>query len=469
MLTFPRAAVRAFRAVIRKGIVGRGREPAPPVVLLPDAEAVTFLVHLPAVVIAYRVPTDPTGSVPMVVPIAAFETVAGSGNDSVTIEPKGKLRAELRWSERGQPQTQSLELERFTASHERPAEPPALAPMPPEFLSALHEAGRTAGASSSRYAFDRIQLKGRSGEVIASDAHQVYLHGGFRFPFKEDLLLPALPIFGAVELGHETEIGLGLTETHVVLRIGPWTVWWPLDKTGRYPDVAAVVPKPSASTAILELDEADAETLQAALPKLPGVKEERRPVTLDLCAGQVPVVRARADPDEIVEVRLEHSAVSKGSVRVAVDRAFLARALRLGCRTFRAVAADRPVVARNGTLILLAGPLDPSLIAAPQGKDHRKPERALAIVTTPVSESEPSQELVPAIALPAEQLAPVESSPAVDPLIEAEALGAVLVEAGQRLGRLVGWFNARRREPRALARAWSRLQSLSLRPRGGTP
>jgi hypothetical protein len=468
MLTFPRAAVRAFRAIIRKGIVGRGREPAPPVVLLPDAEAMTFLVHLPAVVIAYRVPTDPAGSVPMVVPMTAFETVAGPGNDSVTIEPKGKLRAELRWSDRGQPQTQSLDLERFTASHERPAEPPAFALMPSEFLAALHEAGRTAGPSNSRYAFDRIQLKGRRGEVVASDAHQVYLHGGFRFPFKEDLLVPALPIFGAAELGHE-EIGLGLTETHLVLRIGPWTLWWTLDKTGRYPDVAAVVPKPTPSTAILELDEADAETLQAALPKLPGVKEERRPVTLDLCAGQVPVVRARADPDEIVEVRLERSAVSKGSVRVAVDRAYLARALRLGCRTFRAVAADRPVVARKGTLTLLAGPLDPSLIAAPPGQDHRKPERALAIVTTPVSENEPTRELARAIALPAEPLASVESPPAVDPLIEAEALGAVLVEAGQRLGRLVGWFNARRREPRALARAWSRLQSLSLRPRGGAP
>jgi hypothetical protein len=209
--------------------------------------------------------------------------------------------------------------------------------------------------------------------------------------------------------------------------------------------------------------------LQAALPKLPGVKEERRPVTLDLCAGQVPVVRARADPDGIVEVRLERSAVAKNSVRVAVDRAFLARALRLGCRTFRAVAADRPVVARKAALTLLAGPLDPSLIAAPKGQDHRKPERALAVVASPVPESEPSRELAPAITLPAEQLAPIEPSPSVDPLIEAEALGAVLVEAGQRLGRLVGWFNARRREPRALARAWSRLQSLSLRPRGGAP
>ena len=152
MITFPRAAMRAFRAVVRKGVAGRGREPAPPVVLIPDAEAVTFLVHLPAIVIAYRVPTDQPGSAAMVVPMAAFDAVSGPGNDSVTIEPKGKLGAELRWSDRGQPRTQSVGLERLSAAHERPVEPKAFAPMPPEFLAALHEAGRTAGDTKSRYA-----------------------------------------------------------------------------------------------------------------------------------------------------------------------------------------------------------------------------------------------------------------------------------------------------------------------------
>jgi hypothetical protein len=465
MLSFPRAAVRAFRAVVHKGIAGRAREPAPPLVLIPERDAVTMLAHLPSIVIAYRVPTEQAGSVSMIVPMAAFSAVAGAGQELISIEPKSKLRAELRWNDRGQPRTQVLELERFTTAHERPSEPSTLLPVASEFLDAMHEAGRTTGNANDRYAFDRIQLKGRSGEVIATDGKQAYLHGGFRLPYKEELLVPALPIFGSVELRKETEIAVGRTTTHCVVRIGPWTLFLVLDTLGRFPDVAAVIPKP-ASTTILELDEADALELFAALPKLPGAKDKQQPITLDLVAGQHAVVRARAeDTSKVAELILARSDVSKESLRIALDRSFLERAIRLGCRTFQAISSERPVVATNGSLTLITGPLDPSMIAEPCGETLHKPTRALAIAAAPAAESNPPVSLAP-VNIPSEPLAPMQTPLAVDPLAEAEALGEIFVEAGQRLAKLVGWLNARRREPRALARAWTRLQSLSLRPRG---
>jgi hypothetical protein len=56
MLAFPRSAARAFRTVARKGVAGRPRGPAPPVVLSPVAGTLTFAVHLGEVVVGYRVP-----------------------------------------------------------------------------------------------------------------------------------------------------------------------------------------------------------------------------------------------------------------------------------------------------------------------------------------------------------------------------------------------------------------------------
>ena len=291
MFSIPRAAVRAFRAVVHKGVAGRAREPAPPVVLIPDGEAVTMLVHLPSISIAYRVATEQPGAAPAVLPMTAFDAAVGAGHDPITLEPKGKLGAELRWNERGQGKTQAVELERFGTVHERPVEPSIFAPMPAEFLTALHEAGRTTGAANGRYALDRIQVKGKNGSVVASDGHRALLYGGFRFPFKEGLLIPALPIFGTAELAKETEIAVGRTDTHLVVRIGPWTFYLVLDATGRYPDVASVVPK--AADTILELDDLDARELLTALPKLPGAGEERRPVTLDLAPRST---RGRAGP-----------------------------------------------------------------------------------------------------------------------------------------------------------------------------
>jgi hypothetical protein len=453
MTIFPRSAVRAFRAVVRKGVAPRSREPSPPVVLLPDGESVTMLVQLPAVVITYRVPTEQSGTAPMVVPMATFDAVAGSGNDPITLEPKGKLGAELRWNERGQAKTREVELERFGTAHERPAEPVVFAPMPAEFLAALHEAGRTTGDANGRYALDRIQVKGRSGAVVASDGHQAFLHGGFRFPFKEDMLIPALPIFGTTELARETEIGLGRTDTHLVVRIGPWTFYLALDAVGHYPDVASVVPK--VADAVLELDDLDAKELLAALPKLPGAREERRPVTLELAPGQPAVVRAHA-----AEVVLDRSKVSKGSVRLAVDRSFLDRALRLGCRSFL-VSAEKPIVARKAAVVLLTTPLDHGLIAKPPHADP-EPSRAL-VLSAPGPEQGSALDLSP-LPAPSEAIAVVEPAAAIDPFAEAEALRVVFVEAGQRLGRLVEWFQARRKEPKVLAKVWSTLQSLKLRP-----
>jgi hypothetical protein len=453
MTTIPRAAVRAFAAVVRKA---RGREPDPPALLTPDAGGVTLLVRLPALAVAYRVPADPSGSGPVAVPLDSLAAAAAAADDAVSVEPQGDDQVVLRWSERGQARSSTVENDRPAEGEARPALPKTLAAMPPELLAALHEAGRTAGRSDGRYALDHIQLLGRAGAVVASDGHTAFLQGGFRFPFKDGLLVPATPAFGTAELRGETDLRLGRTDAHVVVAAGLWTFWWAIRRDGTYPDVAAVLPASFAAT--LELDEADAAELLARLPKLPGGRDERRPVTLDLAAGSA-TVRAASPSEGHAEVRLERSTCQGEPVRVAVDRAYLARALKLGCRTLQVKADDRPVVARRGSLTFVGGALDPSCVV-----DESVRERGLAVIAPAPAEAEPARGLAAVDVAPV----PAEVSAPVDPLAEAEALGTVLIEAGQRLGRLVGWFQARRRGPGAVGRVWSRLQSLA-RPQGGAP
>jgi hypothetical protein len=107
----------------------------------------------------------------------------------------------------------------------------------------------------------------------------------------------------------------------------------------------------------------------------------------------------------------------------------------------------------------VGGALDPSCVV-----DESVRERGLAVIAPAPAEAEPARGLAAVDVAPV----PAEVSAPVDPLAEAEALGTVLIEAGQRLGRLVGWFQARRRGPGAVGRVWSRLQSLA-RPQGGAP
>jgi len=134
------------------------------------------------------------------------------------------------------------------------------------------------------------------------------------------------------------------------------------------------------------------------------------------------------------------------------------------------------VAARCGRLTLVAVPLDASMIVA--GTLQAIVRRtATPPVPTVDREATPSAStalvpLIPAsteamvLTEPGELLTEIAPSETVDPLAEAEALRDACVDAGHRVARLLAWFKARRREPKAIAKVWSSLQSLKLRPGG---
>ena len=450
MLTIPRSALRSFRTVARKGGVGRPRGPAPPVRIVPEGDLVRFSVVLPEAILTYRVPMVDPGSDRVLVPMTVLEAVDGPGHDPVTIEATEPLRAEVRWTDRGSARTLTTELLLPGRQHDVPDEPPSLTAMPVAFRSALDEAGRTVSRDPSRFALHRVQLRGATGQVIATDGRFAYLKSGFPFPFTENLLIPASSLFGSSEFAREHEVSLARTETHFVVTSGPWTVFLELDKSGRFPDVGGVIPNAVAPTTLV-LDERDVRTLLDSLTRLPGAGAANRPITLDLAPGQPAVVRAKADDsNEVGEVRLARSVVTNGPVRVALDRTFLKRAVELGGRTLRVVAPDKPVVAVGGDLTVIVMSLDPTMIVTPGPVPvSQLPELER---THPMSES---AELVPATN------GRTESADITDPLVEAEAVRAALGDLTRRAGRLVNVLKQNRKEKKALAHVWAGLRQLT--------
>ena len=111
--------------------------------------------------------------------------------------------------------------------------------MPPSFLAALHEAGRTAARDESRYALTRVQLQGKAGQILGTDGKQALIQGGWTFPFTDNILVPAIPMFGMKDVAAQADVRIGKTATHLVVTAGPWTVWLLIDAEGRFPDVAA--------------------------------------------------------------------------------------------------------------------------------------------------------------------------------------------------------------------------------------
>jgi hypothetical protein len=395
----------------------------------------------------------------LVVPVTVLAAVEGARDDPAEVTVGTTLRGEARWADRGVPRSHAFDAILPGKQHRPSASPGDWHPVPPDFLRALYECGRTTARESGRYALSHVQVRGTAGHVVGTDDRTALVWGGFDLSLPDDLLVPALSVFGTRELAAASPVRVGRTAAHLVVAAGPWRVFLPADAGGRYPDVAGVVPR--SAPAVAGIDDRDAAELAGRLPGLPGADAEGKPVTLDLDGGVV--VRARDDATGTVEsVRLERSPSTGPRARVVLDRRVLARALALGCVTVR-VAPDKPVVFEGGGKTVITVALDPALAAgadpaatAPNTTPHStRIERRTAVGhetngRTPNGRHDP---------------------PAADPpdlLAAAEELRAAVADTLVKAGRLVAALKSRKREQRVLGQVWTSLKALNLGP-GGAP
>src|SRR5207302_868107 len=116
-----------------------------------------------------------------------------------------------------------------------------------------------ASNTSTKYAITRVQLRGKAGAIVGTDTRQLLVSGGYAFPFTEDLLIQRSGIFGLQPFQASDEVGIGRTDTHLFVRVGPWMFAFFIDKQGRYPDAAAIIPRSSNSSTRFKLDPGDAQ------------------------------------------------------------------------------------------------------------------------------------------------------------------------------------------------------------------
>jgi hypothetical protein len=232
----------------------------------------------------------------------------------------------------------------------------------------------------------------------------------------------------------------------------------------RYPDVDSVIPKAQKQETALRVAPEDAAFLLRALPRLPIEPDSHDRVTVDL-NGHV-AVRARSEAEEPpTEVVLERSTTMGPPVRFTTDRAYLARALKLGFRDFRVGGAEAPVLCRDEHrlyLWMVLGKND----ALPPGGDV-VPVRADSRESSPSGEPPPRKSMTqpPNDGPPVRPALPQRNggASAEDPdelLTEAEALRTLLHEAAGRANRLTLALKHQRRQSKALRAALASLRGL---------
>jgi hypothetical protein len=358
-----------LRSVFRRlGGVARGSGPAVCISTGPDGTHVST--RICDVAAEYHVP----GNLPeeqLWAPYLLLSDCEGKQDEPVQLERGHDGSVVAAWSDRGIPQRVQYDQVLRTAKPDLPERPPEFSENPPELLAALHDTMTTTDPDSIRYAIGCVQFRGRSGTLAATDGRQMLLVRGFRFPWADNVLVPAAKVFGHRELPQDQHVHVGRTDDAVVIAVGAWTFWLRINKEGKFPDVDRQIPKAADAVTRCRFAPADAEFLAKTLPKLPSEDAFNSPVTLDLNGAVVvrakpPVQDAPADakPTEVV---LSQSVPSGEAMWINTNRRYLARALSLGFREVLLYAPERPVMCRDKRRTYLWAVLGPEAAIAPTG------------------------------------------------------------------------------------------------------
>lgn len=342
MIEIPRSLLRQFRLALKRSFPPRCR-PDQKLWIVIDAGKDKLAIrsmHTDAGVCVQL--TSHQAPEVIALPAQALDEAQGR-QGSVTLERHGE-KVIARFDDAGIPRVLEFDGTDPSKLLSFPAMPMSFVTNPPELLKALDAAMHSAAVDSVRYATCKVQLRGQAGEIVATDGRQLLMQGGFTFPWKDSPLVPRMSLFGAGVLPEEEPVKVGRAAKHVIVQCGGWTVALAADTESRFPNVEQVIPKPGLST--LTLSPSDSAALLQALPKMPGLKDENSPVTVD-CNGKI-VIRAKGEGQgRVVELPLKESTFSGPAVKFSTNRELLARALQLGFQEVRIVNADTPLLCRE--------------------------------------------------------------------------------------------------------------------------
>jgi hypothetical protein len=298
-------------------------------------------------------------------------------------------------------------------------------------------------------------------------------------------------------LPSDQPVEVGKTDTHVVFRIGDWTIWCEIQTEARFPDVQRAIPGDAEITARLRLDPQDARFLDLALGRLPEAEDDNSPVTIDL-NGRVAIRAVPSDqPQQVTELVLSRSNCTGPPLSVAINRTFLDRALRLGFIEIGFTGAESPYVCRDQRMTYAVQSLTGSSPLKPEDTVTRiesspaagRADRAQTHSETPrrsTNESVRRNGREPARSVEANgrhsaksvetngqvptrsaevNAVPVSESPGTSlaALIqEAESLHAALADAKSRSARLISGLGRQRKQSRLLAETLKSLRQLRL-------
>ena len=475
LITITRRKARTLRSIFRRATLGiRHRSPIPPLLLHAEGTRLRARYQHDSLAVEYVEPGcyRPLDSIP--VPLDVLGDIEGRDDSPVVFEAAEPDRTVIRWQDHGIPQVRECPVTPFGNIAPFPETPTAWTEAPGDLLTALAEASEICTDESTRYALNCMQLRGTLHKIISTDGHQLLVRSGFGFPWDGDVLIKGSPIFACKALARDQPVQIGKTDTHVVLKIGPWSIWNEIQKDVRFPGVEEAIPGADALTTRLQLDHEDARFLQEAIDRLPGNEELNSPATIDM-NGKVTIRARGSDQSPITELVLDRSSYSGLAVRINTNRNFLKRAIQLGFSEIGISDVETPVVCRQSHRVYAWQPLNSDAAIEPADNVVRIESQPVSVITNSITTNNESPRRSmngPIQSNGHESAAPANSNshPASENpgtslatlIQDAEALHATLTDARASIARLIAGLRRHRKQSRLVSETLKSLRLLRL-------
>ena len=253
VIALPRSLARRFRAVLRRcGPKGRRADLPPSVILRAGEQGLRLEAACPDVAVRLEHPGRQPEAV-LAFPADALALFEGRTDEPVSLEQKSFGQGVATWDEGGSPVCKDFPTLAVEGLPPFPEAPARLRKLDAAFLRALDDACGATARDSGRYALERVLLRGKDGQVVATDARHLLVQSGFDLPWSGDALVPRLGVWGMKELPQDSPVGVGRTEGHVFVRAGPWTIALGCDSSTRFPAYDQIIPRASSRTGVLSL------------------------------------------------------------------------------------------------------------------------------------------------------------------------------------------------------------------------
>ncbi len=475
MITITRCKVKTLRSILRRATLGiRHRSSIPPLVLHAEGTHLRGQYQHDSLAVEYLEPGSyrPLESIP--VPLDVLGEIEGRDDSPVVFEAAEPDRSVSRWQDLGIPQVRECPVTPFGNIAPFPETPTAWTKAPVDLLAAFAEASEICTDDSTRYALNCMQLRGTRHKIVATDGHQLLVSSGFTFPWDGDLLIQGSPIFSCKALNRDQPVQIGKTDGHLVLRIGPWTIWNEIQKDARFPGVEEAIPSADTTMTRLHLDAEDSRFLEEALDRLPGNEELNSPAILDL-NGKVAIRARGSDQSQTTELVLDRSSYAGPANGINTNRSFLKRAIELGCNEIEISDVEAPVVCRAPRRVYAWQPLSGDAAIEPTENVIRIKSQPVTVITNSIttdnesprrSMSAPIQSNGHESAAPANSKShPASENPGTSlaTLIQnAEALHATLNDARSSIARLIAGLRRHRKQSRLVSETLKSLRQLKL-------